>query len=371
MRYIEERVEVAERYTSLSTSFAVVLIIWSVGATVFWKLERNHTEGWSFPRSLYCSFTSLTTIGYGDYYPTTNASRPFFVIWSLISVPAMTVFLSNMGDTVLDMVQFLTEWAFHKTFLLSDDEEVEEEKRFLGFRSNKKKSGTTPGTERTVRFLPHQTRPPSQNLRRRHGHHFPHHLLPPHIHPPQVHLAHHPPSPRPPSLAFIHSSLIYHATLNRFASSRIQAEEMIESEPLSIVVSYAIAVVSRYTNSKEKGGKRWTWDEWMVWLRILGVRKPWEEGHDEDEVSTSGGGEGEGKEKEKEVKKRTRARWTWLSDHGPLLSSKNESEWLLERLCRRLDEVLRMNEYEDRDKAEDVGEEEGIVDDGEEDVDQV
>ena len=132
---------------------------------------------------------------------------------------------------------------------------------------------------------------------------------------------------------------MYHATLNRFASSRLSAEEMIASEPLSVVLSHAIAIVSKYTNVKDEGNgggrgegrKKWSWDEWMVWLRLLGVRKPWEEGDPSMPVSDHERGQGEGNE-----------RWTWLSDHGPLLSSRNESEWLLERLCRRLDEVLRM-----------------------------
>jgi potassium channel subfamily K len=33
-------------------------------------------------------------------------------------------------------------------------------------------------------------------------------------------------------------------------------------------------------------------------------------------------------------------RWTWLSDHGPLFSRLTETEWIIEKLCFRLEEVI-------------------------------
>ena len=49
----------------------------------------------------YSSYISLLTIGYGDLSPKTNPGRCFFVIWSLISVPTMTILVSDLGDTVV------------------------------------------------------------------------------------------------------------------------------------------------------------------------------------------------------------------------------------------------------------------------------
>ncbi|KAF2998870.1 Potassium channel [Curvularia kusanoi] len=49
---------------------------------------------------LFC-YISLLTIGYGDYSPKSNPGRCFFVLWSLISVPIMTILVSNLGDTVV------------------------------------------------------------------------------------------------------------------------------------------------------------------------------------------------------------------------------------------------------------------------------
>jgi len=33
-------------------------------------------------------------------------------------------------------------------------------------------------------------------------------------------------------------------------------------------------------------------------------------------------------------------RWTWLGDHGPLFSRLTETEWIIERLCFRLEEFI-------------------------------
>jgi hypothetical protein len=44
---------------------------------------------------------SLLTIGYGDLAPKSNAGKPFFVTWSLVAVPTMTILVSDMGDTII------------------------------------------------------------------------------------------------------------------------------------------------------------------------------------------------------------------------------------------------------------------------------
>lgn len=51
--------------------------------------------------ALYFSYTSLLTIGYGDYSPHSNAGKAFFVLWSLLAVPSLTILISNMGDTIV------------------------------------------------------------------------------------------------------------------------------------------------------------------------------------------------------------------------------------------------------------------------------
>ena len=74
--------------------------MWCVGAIGFWKAEAK-TQGLSYFQSLYFCYVSLLTIGYGDLSPKSNAGKPFFIVWSLVAVPTMTILISDMGDTVI------------------------------------------------------------------------------------------------------------------------------------------------------------------------------------------------------------------------------------------------------------------------------
>lgn len=51
-------------------------------------------EGWDWLKSAYFATTTLTTVGYGDVYPTNDASRLFtiFFIWGGVGVAFMTIY---------------------------------------------------------------------------------------------------------------------------------------------------------------------------------------------------------------------------------------------------------------------------------------
>ena len=78
----------------------LVGLLWCVGAAVFFQAERSQQDMTYF-RALYFCYVSLLTIGYGDYAPKSNVGKPFFIVWSLIAVPTMTILISDMGDTVI------------------------------------------------------------------------------------------------------------------------------------------------------------------------------------------------------------------------------------------------------------------------------
>jgi potassium channel subfamily K len=44
---------------------------------------------------------SLVTIGYGDFAPKTGCGRTFYIIWSFMAVPTMTILASHLTDTVI------------------------------------------------------------------------------------------------------------------------------------------------------------------------------------------------------------------------------------------------------------------------------
>ncbi len=52
-----------------------------IGTVVYHMLEK-----WSWVVSFYFSVCTLTTVGYGDYYPTTDTARLFTAFYVLVGV---------------------------------------------------------------------------------------------------------------------------------------------------------------------------------------------------------------------------------------------------------------------------------------------
>lgn len=100
MRRIQAASSKFKRWMALCWSVTTFTILWCVGAVVFWQAEKE-TQGMSYFQALYFCYISLLTIGYGDLAPKSNAGRCFFVVWSLIAVPTMTILVGDLGDTVV------------------------------------------------------------------------------------------------------------------------------------------------------------------------------------------------------------------------------------------------------------------------------
>lgn len=104
MRKIQNKASNRRRWTALAVSLSTWLVLWLVGAKIFQECERPY-QGWSYFDAFYFCFTGLTTIGYGDLTPVSNSGKAFFVFWSLLALPTMTVLISNAGDTVVKWVR--------------------------------------------------------------------------------------------------------------------------------------------------------------------------------------------------------------------------------------------------------------------------
>ncbi|RHZ68012.1 hypothetical protein CDV55_106982 [Aspergillus turcosus] len=103
LRTVKRIATLQRRWMSFLISFAVWMVMWLVGAAAFWKSESSRS--WTYFKALYFSFTSLTTIGYEDVYPTSTWGVPLFVFWSLLAVPTLTILISTLGDTVVHGVR--------------------------------------------------------------------------------------------------------------------------------------------------------------------------------------------------------------------------------------------------------------------------
>ncbi|KAL1305373.1 hypothetical protein AAFC00_002267 [Neodothiora populina] len=100
MRNIQRSTAKWKRWYSLVLSVMAFGILWCIGAVTFWQAEKRE-QGITYFQSLYLCYVSLLTIGYGDLAPRSNAGRPFFVVWSLVAVPTMTILITEMSDTII------------------------------------------------------------------------------------------------------------------------------------------------------------------------------------------------------------------------------------------------------------------------------
>lgn len=108
MRKIQHQSARRRRWVAMGTSTSVWLVLWLVGAVVFQVSEEPY-QHWSYFDGVYLCFVSLTTIGFGDITPISNPGKSFFVFWSLLALPTMTILISNAGDTVVKGIRDATD----------------------------------------------------------------------------------------------------------------------------------------------------------------------------------------------------------------------------------------------------------------------
>jgi len=70
----------------------------SIGAAVVGPIE-----GWTFVESIYFAVVSLTTVGFGDYFPTKNASTWFCIFWLPFSIGFMSLYLGGIAHFYIQL----------------------------------------------------------------------------------------------------------------------------------------------------------------------------------------------------------------------------------------------------------------------------
>lgn len=74
----------------LSAIFLAMILL-SIGTFFF-----HHYEGWSYVDAFYFSTVTLTTVGYGDLAPTTDASKIFTALYAFFGIGIMLYLLGTV-----------------------------------------------------------------------------------------------------------------------------------------------------------------------------------------------------------------------------------------------------------------------------------
>lgn len=82
------------RRTYQVSTAATTILAWLLVGTV----SYHALEDWTWIQSLYFSAVTLTTIGYGDFHPTTDESRLFTVFYIFFGVFAVLSAITIVGS---------------------------------------------------------------------------------------------------------------------------------------------------------------------------------------------------------------------------------------------------------------------------------
>lgn len=77
---------------------SIVLASWVALGTLIYSLR----EGWSIVDSLYFSVMTLTTIGYGDFSPTSSGMRLYTVVYSIMGIGLFVGFNARLAQFAIE-----------------------------------------------------------------------------------------------------------------------------------------------------------------------------------------------------------------------------------------------------------------------------
>lgn len=247
-----------------------------MGAAIFWQAERSQ-QGLTYFEALYFCYVSLLTIGYGDFAPKSNVGKPFFIVWSLIAVPTMTILVSDMGRTVIasykrassDFADFtvLPKAGIWRAYINEHPRLL----RWLQTKADQQKARREEKRRMDEGFL---TGPEDEDL------------------------------DRPPP------------TLEQLA----EEEDVDEHE---VARQLALAIRRTANDLKTDVGRHYTYEEWVEYTRLIRFSKMTTEELEQDEVEGA------------------LIEWDWIGADSPMMATQTECEWVLDRLCESLDRYMR------------------------------
>ena len=292
-------------------------------------------------------------------------------------MPTMTVLIGNMGDTVVRTVREATDWTGRKTRLLPEYINEGMEKKERKSEEVKKDQASSASSRTVTRECPIASPPPSFSAGRTSP--MRNNVGPSSISPSGEGREEAPVSSQLQIESPLETRNEEEHTSDPSASQKPKPkpkQSKRESSSHSASQVHAEAILLAREISKlakdlaQQPPKKYGWEEWVNWLKVLG-----------DEAWVTGGVEGIGPEASTNLQdtdtsanlspdrpdhehrrhpnkhhRRYRSQpnplkmeadpdgaswnWTWLDDKGPLFSPETETEWILSRLCSRLEHLL-------------------------------
>lgn len=338
MRTIQNQISVRQKWMALLISSSAWFLLWFIGALVFYKAEGK--QGWTYFQSLYFAYTSLLTIGYGDFAPFSNSGKPFFVFWSLLVVPTLTILISDMGDTVIKWVQDLTLKLGELT-VLPGEVSTRDRIKQRAIKLSKGKFSSKGGImDESPGFLGEK----KDESNGKEG---------------QVYQG------RATDPLAGEQEQEGQGALNL---AKHQDKKYLDENPHR----YHFLLIKELRNVmkhiKESPPRKYTYDEWVWLLKLMGEdessnishRKPPAEVKAANNPTKKDFHSAELQQGQTNDKDGRKLPWSWLGTRSPLMGEAEEAEWVLERLSARLEErLLRVA------KAHKVGNDNGGGNDGE------
>lgn len=320
MRQIQKHADVKSKWKALLASTCAGAALWFIGALVFQHTE--YKQGWSYFVSLYFSYTSLLTIGYGDFQPVSNSGRAFFVFWSLLAVPTLTVLISDMGDTIVQAIADLTNWVGTLTILPKDT-------GFLvawGELANDMVSFMNARLSTTDREMEKSYRGPKQkDVEKRQ------------------------------SFAAVLKSRLGDEDMTHWSEMTGKIHQgKLQQDQHFYQWLLAREVNTLLLDSQSATPKEYDYDEWKYFLKLLGHDEHKPELHRRPNA-TRGHTPGEGPQLGRPIDKYGVIRpWSWMGIRSPLMSPKDEATWILQQLLAKLQRQMENAALDPEDRPTDV-----------------
>ncbi|KAK3687265.1 hypothetical protein B0T22DRAFT_438915 [Podospora appendiculata] len=300
MRQIQDDTRRWKQYWALAAALLAFFALWCFGALVFMMTEARSLDLKYFD-ALYFCWVALLTIGYGDISPRSNIGKPFFIVWSLLAVPIVTVLIQEMFSTVVTAFNLGTfifaDWTIMPRKGVLDDF-LAAHPSFRGFLNHWQQRRRIAGG-----FTVHNPADPGQKLDGN-------------------------------STSFSTREGITPAPTmseneeNNATTSKSIAKPSVEADTeQALARQLAIAIKSVAHDLRCTPPRRYSFEEWAQFTKLIRFSRPTT--HSEEDKTEE---EGEREEDEEEGL----VEWDWIGDNSPMLADVAEAEWVLDRLCESL-----------------------------------